>query len=118
MPWRPGVWMSRVETLLRQQRLVLRSAQLRHTMADQAQALKLPLSLADRARGGVDWLRQHPLVPASALALLVLLRPARALRWGGSLWSAWKLYRKLSDWAAMAGLVGSSPRGEHHVRSR
>ena len=110
--------MSRVEILLRQQRLLLRSAQLRHALDDQAQALKTPLELADRLRLGVDWLRGNPLVPASALAVLLLLRPARVLRWGGSIWSVWRVVRKLRQWAAELGLVEPMPRGEHHVRSR
>lgn len=84
----------------RQAQLLLRSAELRHAMARQARALQSPLALADRVRAGLHYLRQHPVWPVAALALLVVQRPRRALRWLPGLLSGWQIYRQLRDWLA------------------
>jgi YqjK-like protein len=42
----------------------------------------------------VHWLRQHPEWPLGALAVLVLLRPARVVRWSVSLLWDWQLWRR------------------------
>lgn len=65
----------------RQQQLLLRSTELRVTLARQAQVLKAPLSVVDQLRSGVQWLRRHPAWPMAALGLLSLTRPRRLLRW-------------------------------------
>lgn len=82
----------------RQQQLLLRSAELRHTLARQAQALHSPLAVADQLRTGLSWLRRHPAWPLSALALLVFKRPRRVLRWLPRLLGGWQIYRQLRDW--------------------
>jgi hypothetical protein len=52
--------MNNNELLLRQHRLLLRSARLRLTLADQSQVFKKPLALADQARNSLQWLyRNH-----------------------------------------------------------
>ena len=86
----------------RQLALRLRSAELRVTLAHQAQALQAPLAVADQAVTGVQWLREHPQWPAAALALLAVLRPRRALAWATRLWWGWGLYQKARDWLARA----------------
>lgn len=78
----------------RRERLRLRSAELRLTIARDAQVLAGPLALADQARAGWQWLREHPVVPAGVVLTLLVLRPRRALRWGGRLWSGWRLWRR------------------------
>lgn len=82
----------------RQQQLLLRSAELRHTLARQAQALQSPLALADQLHTGLHWLRQHPVWPLSALALLAFRRPRHALRWLPRLLGGWQIFRQLRDW--------------------
>ncbi|MEQ1658282.1 MAG: YqjK-like family protein [Hylemonella sp.] len=82
----------------RQQQLLLRSAELRHTLAHQARALQSPLALADRLRAGGHWLREHPVWPLAALGLLVFRRPRRILRWLPRLLGGWQLYLQLRDW--------------------
>lgn len=82
----------------RQRQLLLRSAELRHTLAHQARALQSPLALADRLHAGLHWLRQHPVLPLAALGLLALRRPRRILRWLPSLLGGWQLYLQLRDW--------------------
>lgn len=79
----------------RQQQLLGRSAELRGQLAHDARVWQPPLALADRVRAGARWLLAHPEVPLSAAAVLLLLRPRRALRWGWRLWSAWRLWQRL-----------------------
>lgn len=84
--------MSRRKELAKErQRLQHRSAVLRERLAHHAQALEPGLSLVDRAREGVRWLRAHPTLVAGAAAALLVLRPRRALRWGLRAWGGWRL---------------------------
>ena len=84
----------RDEVLRRRERLVLRSGQLRQDWAQQVQVLRKPLGLADQARAGAQWLLQHPEWPLGVAALLVVLRPGRALRWASYAWQGYGLYRR------------------------
>lgn len=92
--------MSHGDLALRQQRLLMRSAQLRSTFASQAQDFKAPLALVDRIRCGVTWLYRNPLWPLGALLALAIVRPRRAIVWGGRVWGAWKLFKRARHWIA------------------
>ena len=85
-----------LELALRRQRLVVRNAELRLSLAQQLQPLAAPLALADRIRDLWEWLRGHPEVPLVAAALLVAMRPARALRWASRLWWAWRALQRVT----------------------
>lgn len=84
--------------LQRQQQLLLRSAALRQTLAQQAGALQSPLALADQLRAGGHWLRRHPVWSLAGLGLLVFRRPRIILRWLPRLLGGWQLYLRLRDW--------------------
>ncbi|ABD69958.1 hypothetical protein Rfer_2236 [Rhodoferax ferrireducens T118] len=101
--------MNNDDLVLRQQRLLVRSAQLRLLLADQAQVLQRPLALADQAQSGLQWLYRNPQWPLGALALVVLVRPRRAIVWGGRLWWAWKTFKQTQKWLAKQPLQGRSP---------
>lgn len=92
--------MNNDELLMRQQQLLAHSAQLRLVLADQAQVLQRPLAMVDQARGGLQWLYRNPQWPLGVLALLVLVRPRRAMVWGGRLWWVWKAYKQTQHWLA------------------
>lgn len=92
--------MSNDELVLRQQRLLVRSAQLRFTLSEQAQIFKRPLTVADKAQAGLQWLYRNPLWPLGAVLALAVLRPRRAILWGGRLLWAWKTFRRARIWAA------------------
>lgn len=79
---------------LRRQLLLLRSAQLRLTLAQQSQVFRKPLALVDQARQALRWLADHPAWPLGTAVLLVVLRPARAISWGAGLWQAWRIYQQ------------------------
>lgn len=82
----------------RHQQLLLRSAQLRSEVSQQAQAFRRPLALADTARDGVQWLYRNPVWVLAGLALLVAVRPRRVLALGASLWWAWRTLQKARRW--------------------
>ena len=86
--------------MLRQQQLLIRSAQLRMSFAEQTQVLKRPLALADDARAGMQWLMRNPQWPLGVLVFAIVVRPARALRWGGRAWWAWKTIQRAQSWLA------------------
>jgi len=88
----------RDELVRRQRQLLLRSAELRVTLAYQAQALKSPLAFADQLRAGVRWLGQHPVWPMIALALLALWRPHPLLRWVPRLVGVSQLFLRVRHW--------------------
>lgn len=87
--------MNNNDLLMRQQRLLARSSQLRLTLGKQAQVLVAPLALADRVRHGVQWLYRNPHWPMGALLALAVLRPRRALTWGGRMWWVWRMYQRV-----------------------
>ena len=84
--------------LFRRQRLLMRSAALRITMAGQSQVMKAPLAVADQVRAGLRWLHRHPELPLGALVALAVLRPQRALRWTGRILRAWTAFRRAQAW--------------------
>lgn len=86
--------MNNSDLLIRQQRLLARSSQLRLTLAEQAQVLVAPLALVDQVRHGVQWLYRNPHWPLGALLALAVLRPRRALTWGGRVWWTWRMYQR------------------------
>ncbi len=90
--------MNHHELMLRRQQLLVRSAQLRLSLADQVQVYKRPLAIANQVRSGLQWLYRNPQWPLGALMILVVLRPRRALGWGGRLWWAWRLFQRTKNW--------------------
>lgn len=88
------------ELAARKQQLLIRSAELRVTLAHQSQTLQGPLAWADQAVSGTRWLRNHPQWSLGALGLLAVLRPRRALAWAGRLWWGWGLYQRARSWLA------------------
>lgn len=80
--------------------LLIRSAELRVTLAQEARVLQTPLAAADQAVAATQWLRAHPQWVAGGLLVLALLRPRRALGWASRLWWGWGLYRRARSWLA------------------
>lgn len=101
--------MNNDELLLRQQRLLMRSSELRLNLADQAQVFKRPLAVADQAQAGLQWLYRNPQWPLGALLALVVLRPRRAIILGGRFWWAWGAFKRVRNWMATLPLQRFSP---------
>ena len=96
--------MNNDELLLHQQHLLMRSGQLRSTFASQAQDFKVPFALADQIHRGVRWLYRNPLWPLGGLLALIVVRPRRAIVWGGRVWWAWKVFQRTRNWIATGAL--------------
>ena len=87
-----------LELAQRQQQLLLRSAELRASLGQQARVLQTPLALADQVRAGLQWLRTHPIWPIGALLLIALKRPRRALLWASRVGIGMDVYKKVHNW--------------------
>lgn len=92
--------MNKDELLVRQQTLLARSSKLRHDLITTAQVFKKPLAVIDGAKAGLQWLYRHPQWPLSAILVLIVLRPKRAISWGGRAWSTWQTYKRVQNWIA------------------
>jgi hypothetical protein len=90
------------------ERLILlaeRRARLRAKAVSERESLAVLIERSDeaglllqRARHLIDELRRRPWIVAGGAALLVSLRPRRALGWLMKGWSAWRLYRGAQRW--------------------
>jgi hypothetical protein len=87
--------MSTDDVRMRQQRLLVRSTELRHTLHQQLQSLQRPAAIADRLKAGLLWLYLHPQWPAGAMALWLILKPRRFITWTRRVWWLWKTTQKL-----------------------
>lgn len=92
--------MSPSELQLRQQSLLIRSAELRLQLRADLQHLQGPATVADQVKSALLWLYHNPLWPAAVLVLLLVLKPRRALIWTGKLWWLWKSAGLVRRWRA------------------
>ena len=90
--------MNNHDLVLRQQRLLMRSAELRNNLIDQAQVFKRPLASVDRAGVALQWLYRHPQWPLGALVVAAVLKPRRAIIWSGRFLLAWKSFKRVQNW--------------------
>ena len=96
-----------LELAERRSRLVERARTEREQLARAFAGTDTAASLLARAGRIVEGIRQQPLVVAAGVALLVALRPRRALGWLMKGWSAWRLYRGAQRWWRQ--FVGRAP---------
>lgn len=72
------------------------------------------------ARRAAEEARRHPAFIVAAVAILVVLRPRRAVKWLARGWSAWRLYRGALGWwnrfGAAAASGARSPAGAPFAR--
>ena len=94
-----------------------RRAQLAHRAQSERERVAALLARSEAALGWIDTgrrmlreLGRRPLIVAAAVALLVALRPRRALKWLASGWSLWRLYRQASRWwRRIDAALGAAP---------
>jgi hypothetical protein len=72
-------------------------------------AVALAASLFRAAHRALAEARNHPLFVIAGVALLVALRPRRALTWLARGWSLWRLYRGAHGWWLRFSAVAGSP---------
>ena len=107
--------------------LAERRAQLQLRAQSERESVALLVTRADGALAWVDKgrrmlqeLGRRPLIIVAAVALLVALRPRRALKWLASGWSLWRLYRQAILWSQRLDAVLGAPArrpGQEAVRS-
>lgn len=85
--------------------LAARRAQLQQRAQSERERVATLVARGDRALAWVDKgrrmlqeLGRRPLIVVAAIALLVALRPRRALNWLARGWTLWRLYRQASRW--------------------
>lgn len=83
------------ELALRRERLLVRSAQLRASIAQESKTLVAPLAVADQTLAAARWLIRNPQWPLGALAVWIVFRPRRALRWAARLSWVWGVSGRL-----------------------
>ncbi len=82
----------------RQRHLLSRSAELRESVASQAQGLKKPLALVDKALAAAQWVSRNPVLPLGVGLLLAVVLPKRTmLIWGGRLWGVWAGHNRVRN---------------------
>jgi len=95
-------------------RLVARAqserAALNALLAPADAAASLAGSVVRVARGLLDQAARYPLGVAAGMALLVALRPKRALTWLSRGWSLWRLYRGARGWWLRFAATGPAAR--------
>nr|WP_319564367.1 YqjK family protein [uncultured Rhodoferax sp.] len=90
--------MSVEEVRLRQQRLLIRSTELRYQLHQRLQGLQKPAARADQFHAAWIWLKQHPQWSAAVLGVMLVLKPRRFLSWTAKLWWLWKTARQVQRW--------------------
>lgn len=109
--------MSNDDLIVRQQRLLARSAQLRLTLSAQSQVIKTPLAAMDRVQAIGQWLYQHPQWSLGAVLVLALLRPRRAVVWGVRVWRWRGMIKRAKSWAISANLSTFFAHNRDHGKS-
>lgn len=94
------------ELALRQQRLLMRSAALRASIAEQSVVLDAPFAIADRVHAGARWAwRERVALIGGAVVVLLVLRPRRVWRLATfGLW-AWRKQHRVQAWLKAAGIA-------------
>ena len=88
------------DLLARQNRLLKRSAALRLRASAELQQMEPALAMGDRLLQAGTWLRRNPVYLASALAVLVVLKPRIVLRTTTRIWSLWQSWQNARRWIA------------------
>jgi hypothetical protein len=85
------------EVLQKRARLLARAETERRTLSEQIAGCARAVSLVERGLQWSAWLRARPYLAIAVIVAIVVLRPVRLLRWGGSLLSLWRLGRLVFD---------------------
>ena len=72
-------------------------------------AARTATSALRAAQRALNKARHHPLIMIAGVALLVALRPRRALSWLARGWSLWRLYRGAQGWWLRFSSLAAAP---------
>ena len=88
---------SRLEVATRHGALRARIAAQRDELTQHVAPLETALGGADKTLAGVDWLKHHPAAVVTAVAVLVVVSPKRAWRWGKRGFLVWRGVRTVRN---------------------
>mgnify|MGYP002776495566 CR=1 FL=1 len=74
-----------------------RIAEQRRILASHTAPLERALGKADRALGGIDWVKAHPQAVGVTVAAVVVVSPKRAWRWGKRFYFVWRGWQTLRN---------------------
>jgi hypothetical protein len=89
-----------VEIARRKARLIARAEAQREAIAASFRAMQRPIGAIDRGMEVARFLRGHPLLVAAIVATFAIFRRRGLLSITGRAFSAWRLWRAVSAWAA------------------
>jgi len=89
-----------IEIVRRKERLIARAGAQRAAIGESFRQLRRPIGVVDRGMEAVRFLKAHPLLVASAVALLSVIRRRSLVSLTGSLLTAWRLWPVVSAWSA------------------
>ena len=89
--------------------LIERARVERGQLAAQVARIESALSWVDAVQKGVGEARRHPLLVLAAVAVLVALRPRRAMKLAASGWSLWRLYVRARRLWTVATALAAGP---------
>ena len=72
-------------------------------------AVRMTTGALARVRSLLGELRDRPLLAAAGVALLVALRPRRALGWALKGWSLWRTFRGMQRWWQRIAALSAAP---------
>lgn len=90
-----------IEIAVQRGRLIERIAVQRAALGMQLKPVSHALGIVDRVvvatRAGASYVRQHPAIVGGLAALLAVIRPRRAWRWGRRGFVAWRSWRAIRE---------------------
>jgi hypothetical protein len=94
------IYMERLsEIARRKERLIAASARERAMLAAELGAWQKPIGVIDRSMAGVRFLKAHPALALTGLAVVVILGRRSLLRWAGRgllVWRGWRALQVLA----------------------
>lgn len=90
------------QLMLKKQRLLARSGDLRERLIEQSAGFSPAFSFADRLHDGIATLRRHPEWVVGALAFMLVARPRFVWRWAKRGLVGWRVWRTIQDLLARA----------------
>lgn len=85
------------QLMLKKQRLLARSSDLRERLIEQSAGFSPAFSFADRLHDGIATLRRHPEWVVGAAVFVLVARPRFVWRWAKRGLVGWRLWRTVQD---------------------
>ena len=88
------------EVALQKRRLIARADTQRAVLREGFGQLRGPIAIVDGTISAVQYLKAHPVLVATAVAVVVAFRGRGAVSLAGRAHSIWRVWRSISEWAS------------------